>query len=140
MKDLVSLCLWGLKSAARRQLHICGGSRMRSSQVFHYTTLNMEPEEDLRSAQLESPSFELLKSSNTVSNLRNGRLHFPGRQTINTPHYIAITSRGAVSHLSQDTMRDCTAIKGLYVGLEDCELNNAQSNHLLKFQNHADPS
>ena len=67
-------------------------------------------------------SFELIKPLNHESGARLGRLCFPGRQSIESPHYIAISSRGAVPHLSQDTMGESTGIKGLYTALEDCML------------------
>ena len=52
---------------------------------------------------------------------RRGRLQFRNRTPIETPHFIAVTSRGAVPHLSQDTMRDQTSITGIYAAVEDCE-------------------
>ena len=52
---------------------------------------------------------------------RQGNLLVPGRKTIQTPHYCALSSRGVVSHLSQDTMKEHTSIAGLYTALEDCE-------------------
>jgi queuine tRNA-ribosyltransferase subunit QTRTD1 len=51
---------------------------------------------------------------------RVGKFAFPGRIPIQTPHYIAITSRGAVPHLANDVVRDHTSIGSLYFGLEDC--------------------
>ncbi|MCJ1250902.1 hypothetical protein MMC30_008130 [Trapelia coarctata] len=66
-----------------------------------------------------APSFKLAKPFNDKLGPRVGYFSFPGRQPIETPHYIAISSRGAVPHLSQDTMRESTSIKGLYAGLED---------------------
>jgi len=68
------------------------------------------------------PTFKLLNLFNNGLESRLGRLSCPGRQLMETPHYIAISSRGAVPHLSQDTMRESTLIKGLYAGLEDCTL------------------
>lgn len=44
------------------------------------------------------------------------------RATLQTPHYIALSSRGAVAHLSQDMMRKHTNVKSIHVALEDCEL------------------
>ena len=70
----------------------------------------------------ERLSFELLEPLSHEYGARLGHLCFPGRQPIETPHYIAISSRGAVPHLSQDTMGQSTAIKGLYTALEDCML------------------
>ena len=70
----------------------------------------------------EFESFQLQKHDAHGDATRLGTLRFNDRTTIQTPHYIAISSRGAVPHLSQDTMRENTAIKGIYVALEDCTL------------------
>lgn len=53
---------------------------------------------------------------------RLGRLSITGRKAISTPHYIPLTTRGTVSHIAHDVMRDHTAISSLYIGLEDCML------------------
>ncbi|KAI2015857.1 hypothetical protein LOZ49_000442 [Ophidiomyces ophidiicola] len=50
---------------------------------------------------------------------RLGRLCFPGRKSIQTPHYIPITSRGAMPHVSHDVMRDHVPTQSLYIALED---------------------
>ena len=55
---------------------------------------------------------------------RLGTMSMHGRDTIQTPHYFALSSRGAVPHISQDMMRDHTAITGIYSALEDCELSS----------------
>jgi len=73
----------------------------------------------------KNPSSKLLSfehlgvSGNSESRL--GHLRFRNRTPIDTPHYVAVSSRGAVPHLSQDTMRNSTSIKGMYAALEDCE-------------------
>ncbi|MCJ1398819.1 hypothetical protein MMC11_002020 [Xylographa trunciseda] len=64
-------------------------------------------------------SFQLHKSGGHKDAARLGTLRYGIRTPIETPHFIAITSRGAVPHLSQDTMRESTAINGVYVALED---------------------
>lgn len=71
-------------------------------------------------------SFKLsskLSMNNVEDRPRLGSLSFPGRTNMATPHYIAISSRGTVPHLTQDTMRGSTGITGLYTALEDCELS-----------------
>ena len=50
---------------------------------------------------------------------RHGRLYFRNRDPIETPHYVAVSSRGAVPHLSQDMIRDQTSVRGMYAALED---------------------
>ena len=77
---------------------------------------------DLSSAS--STFFQLVQSVSIATNgeyfARLGNLKLPQRTPMHTPNYVAITSRGAVSHLSQDMMRDQTLISGVYVALEDC--------------------
>jgi len=51
---------------------------------------------------------------------RLGRLIWRGQKIINTPHYVATTSRGAIPHLSGDTVQKHTQISAAYVALEDC--------------------
>ncbi|KAE8401399.1 tRNA-guanine(15) transglycosylase-like protein [Aspergillus pseudonomiae] len=65
-------------------------------------------------------NFSLLNSV-TASTLapRLGKLAIAGRNAILTPHYIPLTSRGAVPHVAHDVMREQTAISGLYFALED---------------------
>ena len=66
-------------------------------------------------------SFQLLRPQSDNNGPRIGRLSFQGRRPIDTPHYVAVTSRGAVSHLSQDMARDNTSICAFYTAVEDCE-------------------
>ena len=66
-------------------------------------------------------SFQLCKAQSDNDQPRLGRLNFQGRNPIDTPHYLAVTSRGAVPHLSQDMTRDNTSIRALYAAIEDCE-------------------
>lgn len=66
-------------------------------------------------------TFDFQAYDPTDSGLRIGTLSVNGRSTINTPHYVAISSRGTVPHLTQDMMRDNSAITGIYAALEDCE-------------------
>ncbi|KAL8772771.1 MAG: hypothetical protein Q9209_002116 [Squamulea sp. 1 TL-2023] len=63
--------------------------------------------------------FETEEVSQHDCHQRIGRLSPSGRKPIETPHYLAMSSRGCVPHLSQDMMRDNTSIKGMYAALED---------------------
>ena len=51
---------------------------------------------------------------------RYGRLLSAGREAIETPHYVAATSRGVVPHIANDVFQRHTSIRAVYVGLEDC--------------------
>lgn len=55
---------------------------------------------------------------------RLGRLSIPGRKPIETPSYTAVTSRGALPHLTPDNVRQYTNLGAAYMALEDCELQN----------------
>lgn len=52
---------------------------------------------------------------------RLGNFFFQGRKTIKTPHFLALGSRGAVPHMSQDMLCENTHINCLYTALEDCK-------------------
>jgi hypothetical protein len=62
--------------------------------------------------------IEHATSSETAARL--GQLTARGRPAINTPHYIAPTSRGVIPHLSHDNLQKHTRISAAYVPLEDC--------------------
>lgn len=66
-------------------------------------------------------SFNLEEAIAEGSEARVGTISVHRRSPIQSPHYLALSSRGAVPHVSQDMMRDNTALMGVYVGLEDCE-------------------
>ena len=53
---------------------------------------------------------------------RLGALSFPNRAPMQTPHYLPVSSKGTVPHITQDNMRDHTGLKSIYAALEDCEL------------------
>jgi queuine tRNA-ribosyltransferase accessory subunit len=71
--------------------------------------------------QLPHEMFTVIKQAAAALGPRLGRLALPGRHAIETPHYLGITSRGVVPHLTQDTFVRDTAISGVYLGLEDCK-------------------
>ncbi|KAG6004562.1 hypothetical protein E4U21_000946 [Claviceps maximensis] len=50
---------------------------------------------------------------------RLGRLSIPGRRPIDTPNYTAITSRGAIPHLTPDNVTNHTNLTSAYMALED---------------------
>ena len=47
------------------------------------------------------------------------------RHAIQTPHYLATTSRGIVPHLTPDVQSSHTSIDGVYISLEDCSVCDA---------------
>ena len=52
---------------------------------------------------------------------RLGRLNVQGRKTLETPGYIAVSSRGVVPHISPDVLASQTDIGGVHLALEDCK-------------------
>lgn len=69
--------------------------------------------------------FDLCEVSSSSCMLRRGRLSLKGREPINTPCYLPPSSRGCVPHITQDTVRSNTGIRGIYVALEDCECSKS---------------
>ena len=63
-------------------------------------------------------SFTILPSG---TGPRLGRLIVGKGHVLETPAFIAPSSRGVVPHLSHDTLKNHTQIKGVYTALEDCE-------------------
>ena len=67
-------------------------------------------------------TFKLLHSVSTFGKgPRLGNLALKGRHSLQTPHFIAVTSRGVVPHLSHDVLAQHTNISGVYMALEDCK-------------------
>jgi len=81
----------------------------------------MDASEHSKSERLPEEMFTLIKSSSPTLSARLGRLALPGRQTIETPHYLGLASRGVIPHLSQDNFERHTGISGIYAALEDCK-------------------
>ncbi|PHH89442.1 hypothetical protein CDD83_6047 [Cordyceps sp. RAO-2017] len=65
-------------------------------------------------------TFRVLSSAATDGRTaRLGRLTFAGRRAIQTPNYTAVTSRGAVPHLTPDNLGKFTTVGAVYMALED---------------------
>lgn len=79
-----------------------------------------KPEQLLQKAE-NLMSFSLQVQAPSDNGPRLGTLSFRGRASMETPNFVATSSRGVVPHLSQDMMRDNTAIQAVYAALEDCE-------------------
>jgi queuine tRNA-ribosyltransferase len=52
---------------------------------------------------------------------RLGRLRVEGRNELDTPNFLALTSRGAVPHMTPDVVAGSTDIGGVHMALEDCK-------------------
>lgn len=65
--------------------------------------------------------FELISSAAIDgSAARLGKLSLPGKKVIDTPNFFAVTSRGAVPHLTPDNLSRHTSVSGVYMAFEDC--------------------
>lgn len=66
--------------------------------------------------------FEILKAvGGHGASARLGRLTMPQRPAVDTPNFFAVTSRGAVPHLTPDTIARHGSFPGVYIAMEDCE-------------------
>ena len=73
------------------------------------------------SGQPRAEMFTIIKSTAATLSPRLGRLSLQGRNAIDTPHYLGLTSRGVIPHLSQDNLDRLSSISGVYAALEDCK-------------------
>lgn len=78
-------------------------------------------------SSLPDEMFTIIEQASSHLRPRLGRLSLPNRHAIQTPHYLASTSRGVVPHLTPDTFERDTRISGVYVPLEDCKLPDIAS-------------
>lgn len=74
-----------------------------------------------RPSEPKGLSFDVDEFMFPQNGQRLGKLIVQGRTAINTPHYLAVSSKGFVPHLSQDMARKSTDIQGIYAALEDCK-------------------
>ncbi|KAK4172358.1 putative queuine tRNA-ribosyltransferase [Triangularia setosa] len=79
---------------------------------------------DIKTHEPESTAmrFEVLSSAlkeGTSTAARVGRLTFPGRRPIDTPNFIAVTSRGTLPHVTPDNISKHLQVSGAYFSLED---------------------
>jgi len=68
-------------------------------------------------------AFEVLGhvDPNIVS-ARLGRLSIPERTDVETPNYLAVSSRGVIPHMTPDVIAASSKIAGIHMALEDCKL------------------
>lgn len=82
---------------------------------------------------LEGMRFDILKAiPGNGAAARLGRLALPQRQAIDTPNFFAVTSRGVVPHLTPDTIAKYGSFPGVYMAMEDCELEMRSHPYLWK--------
>lgn len=93
----------------------------RTSDLRRICYTAMEGADHLQLGQLPDEMYTIIKAATTSLGPRLGRLALSGRKAIETPHYLGITSRGVIPHITQDNFTRSTNISGVYVGLEDCK-------------------
>ena len=58
---------------------------------------------------------------------RLGRLSVKGRDHLETPNFVAVSSRGVVPHITPDVISASSQIGGVHMALEDCEYNGSRA-------------
>lgn len=82
--------------------------------------------DDLSRLPPEMLAFTLKQAASHAIGARVGQLLGRGRAAIETPHFVATTSRGAIPHVTPDVVAKITAVSAVYIPLEDCEYPPAQ--------------
>ena len=66
--------------------------------------------------------FHVLKDlAPSQSGPRLGRLVVPERKPLETPNFMAVSSRGVVPHMSPDVIAAHAQIGGIHMAVEDCK-------------------
>ena len=81
-------------------------------------TADARPNHDTNPTEM---AFQILKNGLAGGAARLGKLSLPKRRAMDTPNFIALTSRGTVPHITPDNITQYTAVAGGYMALEDCE-------------------
>jgi hypothetical protein len=76
--------------------------------------------------------FEILNPvDSSIVGPRLGRLTIHGRNQLDTPNFLAITSRGVVPHMTPDVVAASTdIIGGVHMALEDCKSTSRSRAHI----------
>jgi len=89
---------------------------------------NMSEQGESHEVSRPKPSIFTLynKSDSNVASdsdaARLGRVSLPGRKSLETPNFLALTSRGVVPHISPDVVGEQTDFCGIFTAIEDCRL------------------
>lgn len=74
------------------------------------------------SEEANALSFEITDQNEpTPGGARLGRLAVKSRKDLSTPNFFAISSRGAVPHLTPDMIIEHAKFGGVHMALEDCK-------------------
>lgn len=77
--------------------------------------------------EFQNTIFEVttLDESDEDSKARLGRFSIRERNLIETPNFLAVTSRGVVPHITPDVILEHTSFGGVHMALEDCKFENS---------------
>jgi len=68
-------------------------------------------------------AFEVLGHVDpNIINARLGRLSIAERRDVETPNFLAVSSRGVIPHMTPDVISASSKIAGVHMALEDCKL------------------
>lgn len=51
---------------------------------------------------------------------RLGRLRVEGKNELDTPNFLTLTSRGTIPHMTPDVVAGSTNIRAVHMAIEDC--------------------
>jgi len=78
--------------------------------------------------ELRGLVFKILGHFDTsTTGPRLGRLAVKGRQELETPNFLAVSSRGVAPHLTPDVISAHTKLGGVHMALEDCKFHLCSS-------------
>lgn len=88
---------------------------------FSSTVLTISSSEDSKGSSMPS-AFTRLSSTtgDGSSKARLGELAFAGKDAIETPNFLAVTSRGVMPHISPDAIPSQVSFPGVFIAIEDC--------------------
>ena len=88
---------------------------------FTSSTLNMSASESSNGFAKSSAFIRLSSTTGDgESKARLGELALKGRDAIETPNFLAVTSRGVMPHISPDSIPSQVTFPGVFTAIEDC--------------------
>ena len=115
----------------RRLIDVCYTLMIIINVIISYSTLfnnyapvnnsdhTMSTEKYMSAAEKLIPVFATKQPYGQGARL--GTLSLAGRKPINTPHYLALTSRGLIPHITQDNLKSHFNVRSVHFPLEDCK-------------------
>lgn len=92
-----------------------------STTVPHATQDHVKMNGDAADMATSRAGFHILKASTRgPASARLGTLSIKGRKSIETPNFVAMSSRGVIPHLTPDMVIKATDFGAAHMALEDC--------------------